>query len=407
MDEKIIVQKIRELASGQSDSIIGFLSDIVKIPSAESQIKMVGERISDELNKLGFSQIHFDVQGNLQATIGEGPRLLVYDSHIDTVGVGDRENWIHDPYAGVIENGRLYGRGVCDEKSSTPGMAYGLSFARELGLLDGVRVTYFGNMEEWCDGIAPRVFCEHDPALKPDAVLIGEPTNLRVYRGHKGRIELRVKSFGKSAHAASNYLGVNTIYQLIPVIEQIQQMEKTLHTDPFLGQGRITVSDMNVSTPSINAVPDYAEILIDRRLTFGESAKDAFNQVKEIVERQTQSRLEVEVLSYSDPSYTGFCIEAPKVFPAWALDEDHALVQAGHEIRQIMGLAAEPAGKWDFSTNGTYWAGIAGIPSIGFAPGDERLAHAPNEYIELDEVIKSVEFYAMFPHIYNRFSPKK
>jgi putative selenium metabolism hydrolase len=256
MDEINLRKKISSKTSKNSEKIVAFLTDIVKIPSVDSQIKKVGERICDELRGLGFENIRFDKQGNVQATIGDGSRSLVYDSHIDTVGVGDLNNWKHGPYAGVIENGKLFGRGVCDEKGSTPPMAYGLSFAKELGLLEDTQVTYFGNMEEWCDGIAPRVFCEHDPIMMPDAVLVGEPTNMEVYRGHKGRIEISIKSFGKSAHAASNYLGVNAIYQLIPVIDQIQKIEKNLHVDPFLGQGRITVSDMKVSTPSINAVPD-------------------------------------------------------------------------------------------------------------------------------------------------------
>lgn len=403
MDEIDYLQEIRALAARDSEKITAFLRDIVCIPSSESQIKDVGERIAGELKNLGFEGIHFDIQGNLQASIGHGRRVLIYDSHIDTVGVEEVEKWEHPPYGGWIENGKLYGRGACDEKGSTPPMAYGLSYARELGLLEGFRVIYFGNMEEWCDGIAPRVFCEHDPAILPDAVLIGEPTNLRVYRGHKGRIEMRIKSFGKSAHAASNYLGKNAIYQLTPVIEQIQKMEKDLLIDPFLGQARITVSDMKVSTCSINTVPHYAEIFIDRRLTFGESAEDAVNQIQEILNAQMPIQLQLEVLNYSDPSYTGFTISVPKIFPAWALSEDNVLVRAGQEVRKMMGLEDEPAGKWDFSTNGTYWAGIAGIPTIGFAPGDERLAHASNEHIKLADVVKSVEFYALFPMMINHF----
>lgn len=402
MEEISLVQKIRSKASQESDNIIEFLRDIVKIPSIDSQIKKVGERIADELKVLGFDQIHFDVQGNLQATIGEGPRLLIYDSHIDTVGIGNLENWTHDPYAGVVENGKIFGRGVCDEKGSTPPMAYGLAFAKEMGILEGFQVTYLGNMEEWCDGIAPRVFCEHEPAIIPDAVVIGEPTNLKVYRGHKGRIELKIQSFGKSAHAASNYLGTNAIYQLIPVIDQIREMEADLHVDPFLGQGRITVSDMKVSTPSINAVPDYAEIFIDRRLTFGESVDEAIKQIQNILNRQLPASLKVEVLDYDDPSYTGFSIKVPKIFPAWVLEEDHPMVKSGQEVRKMMGLTYAPSGKWDFSTNGTYWAGIAGIPAIGFAPGDERVAHSPNEFLELAEVIKAVEFYALFPKVLKR-----
>jgi len=402
-DNSYYLQEIRTLASSDSEKIIRFLKDIVRIPSIDSQIKKVGERIGDEMQVSGFEQIRFDIQGNLQASIGDGPRLLVYDSHIDTVGIGDPKNWTYDPYAGVIENGKMFGRGTCDEKGSTPPMIYGLSYAKKLGLLEGYKVTYFGNMEEWCDGIAPRVFCEHDPAIIPGAVLIGEPTNLKVYRGHKGRIELKIKSYGKSAHAASNYLGINAIYQLLPVISQIQQMEKDFHTDPFLGQGRITVSDMKVSAPSINAVPDYAEIFIDRRLTFGESADLALDQIEKIVKEQAQAKLEVEVLDYQTPSYTGFTLKVPKIFPAWALDENHALVKAGQETRKIIGLPYEPAGKWEFSTNATYWAGIAGLPAIGFGPGDERVAHAPNEYVELKEIIKSIEFYALFPMIVDRF----
>ena len=172
------------------------MRDICAIPSMNSQIGPVGERIQAEMRKLGYDEARFDKMGNTIGRIGNGPKVIVYDSHIDTVGVGDPSEWDWDPFVGKVEDGMLYARGACDEKGSTPGMVHGLAIARDLGLLDGYTVYYFGNMEEWCDGIAPNAFVEVDPKVRPDFVVIGEPTKMQVYRGHKGRIELKITAAG-------------------------------------------------------------------------------------------------------------------------------------------------------------------------------------------------------------------
>jgi putative selenium metabolism hydrolase len=170
-----------------------------------------------------------------------------------------------------VENDILFARGACDEKGSTPGMVHGLGIANTLGLLDGFTAYYFGNMEEWCDGIAPNSFVEVDPKIKPDFVVIGEPTRMQVYRGHKGRVELKVSASGKSAHAASHHLGESALYKMLSVISGIRELDSHLHTDSFLGKGTVMVTDTQISTASINAVPDGFTIFIDRRVTFGET----------------------------------------------------------------------------------------------------------------------------------------
>lgn len=385
--------------AGSRDKIIQFLCDIVAIPSMNSQIGEVGERIGEEMKRLGFSEVRFDKMGNILGRIGDGPRRIVYDSHIDTVGIGDPASWTHDPFQGKIENGVLYARGACDEKGSTPGMVYGLSIAHKLGLLEGWTAYYFGNMEEWCDGIAPNSFVEVDPGFRPDFVVIGEPTKMQVYRGHKGRLEMRVVAKGRSAHAASNHLGENAIYLLLPIIAGIRDLEPQLGDHPFLGHGKITVSDMTVKTPSINAVPDEAVIYIDRRMTFGETKEEVLAQVEALIPAESKSKVTVEELFYDEPSYTGFVFPVDKYFPAWVLDEDHPLVTSGQDVRRLIGLPEAPSGKWNFSTNGIYWAGKANIPSIGFGPGDEETAHTVRDSVSLDDVVKAAEFYAILPYM--------
>ena len=393
------VKEIQKRVQASREDIIEFMRELVAIPSMDSQLKDVGDRIAQEMNKLGFDEVRFDKMGNIMGRIGSGKRVIVYDSHVDTVGVGDPASWEWDPFKGKIEDGILYARGACDEKGSTPGMIYGLAMARDLGLLDGWTAYYFGNMEEWCDGIAPNTFVEVDPKIKPDFVVIGEPTKMNVYRGHKGRLEMKVTSKGRSAHAASNHLGDNAIYKLLPVIAGIRDLEPKLGDHEFLGHGKITVSDMHVKTPSLNAVPDEAIIYIDRRMTFGETKETVKKQVEDLIPAEFKDTVKLEELFYDEPSYTGFVFPVDKYFPAWALDEDHALVQAGQLARKTIGLAEAPSGKWNFSTNGIYWAGKAGIPSIGFGPGDEETAHTTQDSVSLEDMVKATEFYAILPSL--------
>ncbi len=391
------IEAIQSRVQAQREEILRFFREIVAIPSMDSLIREVGERIGQEMRKLGFDEVRFDKMGNILGRIGSGPRIIVYDSHIDTVGIGDPKAWSWDPFEGKVENGILYARGACDEKGSTPGMVYGLAIARELGLLEGWTVYYFGNMEEWCDGLAPNAFVEVDPKVRPDFVVIGEPTRMHVYRGHKGRIELKVTATGRSAHAASHYLGENALYKMLPVIAGIRELDAYLATHEFLGKGTIVVTDAQISTPSINAVPDRFTIFIDRRLTFGESKEEAIQQVRDLIPGYLRHQITVEELFYDTPSYTGFVFPVDKYYPAWMLEESHPLVQAGQETLRQLWKVDRPTGKWNFSTNGTYWAGKAGIPSIGFGPGDETYAHRMDEQIPLDEVVDATAFYALLP----------
>src|SRR5512143_3669806 len=351
------------------------------------------------MKKLGFDEVRFDKMGNTVGRIGNGKKVIVFDSHIDTVGVGDPSEWKWDPFIGKVENGILYARGACDEKGSTPGMVYGLAIARDLGLLAGWTAFYFGNMEEWCDGIAPNSFVEVDPQVRPDYVVIGEPTRMNVYRGHKGRVELRITARGRSAHAASHHLGDNALYKMLSVISGIRDLDAHLPSHPFLGKATVAVTDARISTASINAVPDGFTIFIDRRMTFGETKEQAVQQIRDLIPGYLRDQITVEELFYDAPSYTGFVFPVDKFYPAWALEEEHPLVQAGQQAIQKLWDETRPTGKWSFSTNGTYWAGKAGIPSIGFGPGDEIWAHTILDQVPLEEVVAATEFYALFPSV--------
>ncbi len=393
------VKQINAKVAQTEQEILRFFREIVAIPSMNSDIGEVGQRVGEEMKKLGFDDVYVDKYGSIVGRIGHGDKILLYDSHLDTVGIGDPAQWEWDPFTGKIENGMLYARGALDEKGSTPGMVYGLAFARDLGLLDGFTAYYLGNVEEWCDGIACQAFVEWE-GIHPDFVVIGEPTNMKVYRGHKGRVELEVVCKGKSAHAASNYMGDNAIYKMLPVIAGIRDMDPNLPTHEFLGQGRITVTRVSSVSPSDNAVPDECRIFIDRRVTFGETKESVIESIKALIPPEQSKEFEVLELVYNEPSYTGAVFEYEKYFPAWALEEDHPLVKAGVSARQAFWPDNDPfgQGKWDFSTNGNYWRGKAGIPCIGFGPGDEIYAHAVNEHVPLKDVVEATKFYALLPY---------
>jgi putative selenium metabolism hydrolase len=400
------IKEIKERVEGARPDIIQFMRDVCAIPSMEGKLKEVGERIGTEMTRLGFEEVRFDKMGNILGRVGGGKRVLVYDSHVDTVGVGDPATWSWDPFKGKVEDGILHARGACDEKGSTPGMVYGLAFARDLGLLEGTTAYYFGNMEEWCDGIAPNAFVEVDPKVKPDFVVIGEPTKMQIYRGHKGRIELKITATGRSAHAASHYLGDNAVYKMMSIITQIRELDRRMRFGmgyhPVQGYPSIAVTDVAARTASINAVPDQFTIFIDRRITLSESRDEVIAQIKGLIPDYLQDEIHVEELFYDAPSYTGFVFPISKFYPPWLLEDEHPLTQAGQRTIEALWGEKRALGTWDFSTNGTYWAGKAKIPCIGFGPGDEKFAHTIQEQVPLAEVVAATEFYALFPKMLSK-----
>ena len=395
-----IIEQLNEKVAAAEDDILKFFREIVAIPSMDSDIEEVGKRIGEEMTKLGYDNVYVDKYGSIVGKIGNGDKIILYDTHIDTVGIGDPEQWEWDPFEGKVENGMLYARGALDEKNSTPGMVYGLAFARDLGLLDGFTCYILGNIEEWCDGVGCAAF--HDwENVHPDFVVIGEPTNMKVYRGHKGRYELEVTCKGKSAHAASNYMGDNAVYKMMPLVNAISTLEETFTPDDFLGIGRITVTKISSVSPSNNAVPDECTIFIDRRITFGETKELVRQQIEAVIPEATKADFEIRGLTYTEPSHTGAVYEYEQYFPSWAFPEDHPFVVAGRKTMQALWPQEDDLhgqGKWDFSTNGNYWAGKLDIPCIGFGPGNEIYAHAVNEHVPLADVVEATKFYALLPH---------
>lgn len=391
-----LIQTIHQRVTVAEPHILKFLRDIVAIPSMNSQIEAVGKRVGEEMAHLRFDQVYVDRYGSIVGRIGDGPIKLLYDAHLDTVGVGDPSLWNWDPFHGHIEDGKLYARGAVDEKGSVPGMIYGMALARDLGLLDGISLFFLGNIEEWCDGIACQAFVEWED-VRPDFVVIGEPTQLQVYRGHKGRIEVEIAAKGVSAHAANSQLGDNAIYKMLPVIEGLHQLDGRLPHDPFLGPGRVTVTRISSAGASDNAVPDECRIYVDRRIVPGETRDSIRASFEALIPPAQRDAFDIREMIYDEPSHTGAVMFYEMFFPAWLMAEDHPFIQTGQTTRRQLWGAGRPAGKWDFSTNGNYWAGKLGIPCLGFGPGDEMYAHRIDEHVPLQEVVEATKFYALLP----------
>ncbi|MGB7339532.1 MAG: YgeY family selenium metabolism-linked hydrolase [Phototrophicaceae bacterium] len=391
-----IVEQIETMVAGYREDMLAFFREIVAIPSTDSDIGAVGKRVETELHKLGYDAVWWDKMGCIVGRIGDedADYHLLYDSHLDTVGVGDIDEWDWHPFEGKEENGVLYARGTCDEKASTPGMLYGLAIARDLGLIpDNMAVYYFGNIEEVNEGGAANAFVMTE-GIHPDFVVVGEPTNLNICRGQKGRVEYQITAKGKSAHAASNHLGDNALYKLLPIIEKIKNSEPTLPSDSFLGDAKITVTTLEVQAGSRNVVPASATAYVDRRLTAGEDAYQELARIQALI--GDTDDISVTIPEYDEASYTGFIFPLEMVYPTWLFDEDHPFVQAGVKTAHEFGLTPQIT-KWDFSTNGIYWAGKAKIPTIGYGPGEEQYAHTVLDQVRLDDVVSATKWYALLP----------
>ena len=372
--------------------LTAFMQDIIRIPSLSSQEGNVIERIREEMGKLDYDEVTVDPMGNLIGRVGSGPRVIALDGHVDTVDVGDRSLWDRDPFSAEIEDGVLYGRGTSDMKGGVASSVYAGGLVKRRGVPDDVTLLVTATVqEEDCDGLCWQYIANED-GIRPELVVITEPTSLRVYRGHRGRMEMQVHTSGISCHGSAPERGVNAVYKMAGIIADIESLNERLEPRDPLGKGTVTISDIRSTSPSLCAVADGCTIHLDRRLTIGETEETAVLEIEELPSVQAADAT-VSVLDYAVPSYTGLEYPTRKYYPTWELPEDAAGTKAALAAHQsAFGERAE-VGFWVFSTNAVATAGMLGIPTIGFGPGHEKFAHAPNEQVEIEHLVRCSAFY--------------
>lgn len=376
-----------------------FLRDLIAIPGESCGEKGVINRIAEEMEMLGFDKIEIDGMGNILGYMGTGETLIGYDAHIDTVGLGELSNWDFDPYKGYETEEEIGGRGASDQLGGIVSATYGVKIMKDLGLLsDKYTVLVTGTVqEEDCDGLCWQYIYNEDK-VKPEFVVITEPTNGNIYRGQRGRMEIRVEVKGISCHGSAPERGDNAIYKMADILQEIRVLNDNLHYDEFLGKGTVTVSEIFFNSPSRCAVADMCAISLDRRLTDGETYQSALEEVSNLPFVK-KYKAEVSMYKYERPSYTELVYPTDCYFPTWVIPEDAPETKA--MVEAYKGMYGEPkVDKWTFSTNGVSIMGRFGIPCIGFGPGKEEEAHAPNEKTWKADLVRCAAVYAAMPTIY-------
>ena len=445
-------EQIKKAAEGYRADMTRFLREMISYPSESCGEKEVVACIQRELTKLGYDEVEVDGLGNVIGWMGQGDKIIAIDSHIDTVGIGNRANWTADPYEGWEDDAIIYGRGGSDQEGGMASAAYGVKIMKDLGLIPaGYKIMVVGSVqEEDCDGMCWQyIVNKFFPAKgikkeQVEFVISTEPTDGGIYRGHRGRMEIRVDVKGVSCHGSAPERGDNAIYKMADILQDIRALNENDDADDkavkglikmlspkynpdhyedarFLGRGTCTVSEIFYTSPSRCAVADSCSISIDRRMTAGETWDSCLQEIRDLPSvKKYGDDVKVSMYMYDRPSWTGEVYETEAYFPTWINKESAAHVQAlidahhalfgterqGHTdadtARDAMHLrAGRPlTDKWTFSTNGVAIQGRYGIPCVGFGPGAESQAHAPNEITWKDDLVRCAALYAAVPGLY-------
>jgi len=396
-----IEKEIRAKAEEYRDYTAKVLSEMVKIKSYSSEEEKVCRKIKELCEDAGFDEVYFDGLGSVIGRVGKGSKILAFDAHIDTVTTGDLSAWKKDPFSGEIDDTYVWGRGTSDQKGGAASMITAGRILKDMGYDKDYSVYFtFTVMEEDCDGMCWKYLIEEEKLI-PDFAVSTEPTSCRLYRGHRGRMEMVVTIKGVSSHGSAPERGVSAAYKASRAALAMEKLNAELLPDEenFLGKGTIVVSEMKVNGPSQCAVPDQAMLYLDRRLTWGEDAELAISQVKkyitDVIGEEPES---VTMPDYAKRGWKNTDYSQELYFPTWKIDADHKIVKAGVAAHNDLYGKDPVVDKWTFSTNGVAICGRHKIPMIGFGPGDEKEAHAPNEKNRIEDLVVCSAFYAMLPY---------
>ena len=429
-------QSVNQAARAYLPQMTRFLRDLIKIPGESCGEEGVIRRIAEEMEAVGFDKVEIDGLGNVLGYMGRGERLIAFDAHIDTVGLGEMTNWKFDPYEGYETELEIGGRGASDQLGGIVSSVYGAKLMKELNLIPaGTAILVTGTVqEEDCDGMCWQ-YIHNVGNVTPEFVVITEPTDGGVYRGHRGRMEIRVEVKGVSCHGSAPERGDNAIYKMAEILKEVEALNENgcgdeveikglvKMLDPrynpdhyedarFLGRGTVTTSQIFFTSPSRCAVADSCAVSLDRRMTAGETWDSCIKEI-EALPACKKHNARVEMYMYDRPAWTGLVYETECYFPTWINKETAPHVQAvadAHKALYGEKRMGAPAAmekrerplidKWTFSTNGVSIQGRYGIPCVGFGPGAESQAHAPNEMTWKEDLVRCAAVYALTPSLY-------
>ena len=430
--------EIKKAAESYKADMTKFLREIVKNPGESCDEKLHIERIAEEMRNLGFDKVDIDPMGNVLGYMGTGEKLIAFDAHIDTVGIGNINNWEFDPYEGYENDEEIGGRGVSDQCGGIVSAVYGAKIMKDLGLLnDKYTALVVGTVqEEDCDGLCWQYIINEDK-VRPEFVVSTEPTDGGIYRGQRGRMEIRVDVKGVSCHGSAPERGDNAIYKMADILQDVRALNENDAADDkevkglvkmldakynpeweeanFLGKGTVTASQIFYTSPSRCAVADSCAVSLDRRMTAGETWESCLEEIRQLPACQKyKDDVVVSMYNYDRPSYTGCVYPIECYFPTWVIPKDHDVTKAleeayeglygteriGNAETEAMRKARPLTDKWTFSTNGVSIMGRNGIPCIGFGPGAEAQAHAPNEKTWKQDLVVCAAVYAALPQTY-------
>jgi putative selenium metabolism hydrolase len=380
------------------DLAVDLTARLIQAPSLSGEEGPAAEVLAQAMRKAGFDEVRTDRYGSVLGTIeGDrpGPTILL-DGHLDTVPVPDASAWSRDPLGGEVADGKVYGRGASDMKGALAAMLAGADlFAASTSRSFAGRIVLAGVVqEELFEGIAARSISKE---IAPDVVIIGEATELNLNIGQRGRAEIVVETMGVPAHSANPDKGVNAVLMMARLLTRIEEtLPPSEH--PVLGRGIAVCTDiLSTPYPGASVVPSGCRATFDRRTLVGEDRDSVLAPFRAVIDELgghiPDFKADVRYSAGDARCYTGEPIAAERFFPAWLFAEDEAFVQ-----RALVGLRSmdipSKIGHYSFCTNGSHYAGEKGLPTLGFGPSRENLAHTIDEYVEVDQLHAAAAGYA-------------
>ena len=384
------------LSAERKEELIALTKKLINSQSYSGHEDGVVSELKAYMTANGFDDVVTDDYGNVIGVIkGNRPgKKILFDGHIDTVPVANPAAWTKDPYAAEIIDGKMYGRGTSDMKGAVAAYtAAACFFARDTNRDFAGEIYVDGVVHEECfEGVAAR---EISKAVKPDYVVIGEASLCNLKIGQRGRAEIVVETFGIPAHSANPDKGLNAVYSMCKVVDAITKLPCTEH--PVLGKGILELTDIKSTPyPGASVVPSYCKATYDRRLLVGETKESVLAPLQELIDKLMAEDPTIKAkVSYAvgeETCWTGNTITGERFFPGWLYSEDDDFVQAVKTELNAIGQTPEVT-QYSFCTNGSHYAGEAGIKTFGLGPSRENLAHTDDEYIEIAELDKVCEAY--------------